>query len=160
MPGHTARKDTSYSTSWDMGEKGVGRSDTPTTIWFQIRQTGVEQICRSEWSLPSLREPPFKIVCRRNFPLLTAPFLSLVGKGMLGTVARARRQPSPAETAGGAFGTHTCTTQLPGIEVFLSYSWSGSKPFEEQGEAALPAQTKASTVACFFSRELINKKNK
>lgn len=56
----------------------------------------------------------------------------------------------------GVFGLCARRTQLPGVKVFLSCLRSSSKPFEEkQGEVALPAQTRASTVACFFSIELI-----
>lgn len=50
-----------------MGRKEVGQSDPPVTMWFQIRQAGVEQVCRSEWSLPSLREPPVRTVPDRQF---------------------------------------------------------------------------------------------
>jgi len=79
-------------------------------------------------------------------------------KGDAGQGSQGSDQHSPAEA--GAFGIGACAAPLPGV-VFLSGLRSWSKPFEEkQGEAALPAQTKASTVACFFSVELINTKNK
>lgn len=83
------------------------------------------------------------------------------GKGLLAGAGRAGGSTVPPRRLAGAFGTGACVTRLPGVKVLLSCLRSGSRLLEEkQGEAAPPAQTRASTVACFFTVELINTKNK
>lgn len=68
---------------------------------------------------------------------------------------------APQGRLAGAFGTGARTRRLPGVQEFLSCLWSWSQPFEDkQGEAAPPAQIRAGAVACFFSTELINTRNK
>lgn len=60
-----------------------------------------------------------------------------------------------------ASGTNAHMTWLPVSKCFWAVYGVRSKPFEgKQGEAALPAQTRAITVAWFFSIDLINAKNK
>lgn len=164
-PGHAAGKKSGHSSSWTTDGKKACRSDPSVTIRLQIREAEKEQICRSVWSLPSLWEPLVKLVWEKQFFPAGSGVPPATGhsswKGAAGGAGRAGGSTVLPRRLAGAFGTGTCVTRLPGVKVFLSCLQSWPRLLEEkQGEAAPPAQTRASTVACFFTVELINTQKK
>lgn len=123
-------------------------SSRSVTIWFQSRRAGVKQLCRSERSLPSLRELLVKTVPERKF--LPADISIL-----LPMRSRNGTQDGTAKFGGstvlqrqlvGACHISAHTTRLPGVLPNHPQSWS--ELFNEKQDET--AQTSASTVDCLF----------